>query len=209
MTREEAILCLKGIKNYGRDTFTEKSDWQDSLDMAIKALEEKPVYFPLCADCKQKMNEIRKPHIMNEIRRAYNMDEIKKPCDKMKNQAFCGDAVSRMAILKEIPVLWNSSGDKDYCMGTLIDFVIDLSPVTPAQCIAEVRFSKEDLREICNERIVIECEHGTCKDCINHGINKEHTDIDGARYCSSFHTYTGYDFYCADFEKRGSENDSK
>lgn len=42
MTRENAILCLKGIKNYGRDTFTEQSDWQDSLDMAIKALEQKP-----------------------------------------------------------------------------------------------------------------------------------------------------------------------
>ncbi len=40
MTREETILCLKGIKNYGRDTFTEQSDWQESLDMAIKALEQ-------------------------------------------------------------------------------------------------------------------------------------------------------------------------
>lgn len=42
MTKEEAILCLKGIKNYGRDTFTEQSDWQESLDMAIKALEQEP-----------------------------------------------------------------------------------------------------------------------------------------------------------------------
>jgi hypothetical protein len=43
MTRENAILCLKGIKNYGRDTFTEQSDCQESLDMAIKALEQEPV----------------------------------------------------------------------------------------------------------------------------------------------------------------------
>lgn len=44
MTREDAILCLKGIKNYGRDTFTSKSqgDWQESLDMAIEALEKEP-----------------------------------------------------------------------------------------------------------------------------------------------------------------------
>lgn len=42
MTRGEAILCLKGIKNYGRDTFTEQSDWQNSLDMAIEALEQEP-----------------------------------------------------------------------------------------------------------------------------------------------------------------------
>lgn len=42
MTREEAILCLKGIKNYGRDTFTKQTqtDWQNSLDMAIIALEQ-------------------------------------------------------------------------------------------------------------------------------------------------------------------------
>lgn len=44
MTREEAILCLKGIKQYGRDTFTRQSqgDWEESLDMAIKALEQEP-----------------------------------------------------------------------------------------------------------------------------------------------------------------------
>ena len=40
MTREDAIACLKGMKNYARDTFTEQSDWQNSLDMAIKALEQ-------------------------------------------------------------------------------------------------------------------------------------------------------------------------
>lgn len=40
MTNEDAIVCLKGIKNYGRDTFTEQSDWQTSLEMAIKALEQ-------------------------------------------------------------------------------------------------------------------------------------------------------------------------
>lgn len=47
MTREEAILCLKGIKNYGRDTFTEQSDWQNSLDMAIDALEQEPKWIPV------------------------------------------------------------------------------------------------------------------------------------------------------------------
>ena len=31
---------------------------------------------------------------------------------------------------------------------------MDLPPVTPTHCIAEVKFSKEELREICNERII-------------------------------------------------------
>lgn len=43
MIREEAILCLKGMKNYARDTFTEQADWQDSLDMAIEALKAEPI----------------------------------------------------------------------------------------------------------------------------------------------------------------------
>jgi hypothetical protein len=30
------------MKNYARDTFTEQADWQTSLDMAIKALEQEP-----------------------------------------------------------------------------------------------------------------------------------------------------------------------
>lgn len=42
MTREEAILCIKGIKNLGHDMFTEQKDFQECLDMAIKALEQEP-----------------------------------------------------------------------------------------------------------------------------------------------------------------------
>lgn len=41
MTREEAILCIKGIKNLGHDMFTKQKDFQECLDMAIKALEQK------------------------------------------------------------------------------------------------------------------------------------------------------------------------
>ena len=40
MTIEDAILCLKGIKQYGSDTFTKRSqgDWQNSLDLAIATM---------------------------------------------------------------------------------------------------------------------------------------------------------------------------
>ena len=47
MTRAEAILCLKGMKNYAIDTFTEQTDWQTSLDMAIEALEQEPKWIPI------------------------------------------------------------------------------------------------------------------------------------------------------------------
>jgi hypothetical protein len=49
MTSEEAILCLKGIKNIGHDIFTEQKNFQECLDMAIKALEQEP-----CDDCWSK-----------------------------------------------------------------------------------------------------------------------------------------------------------
>lgn len=78
MTREEALNILHNASVY-------HPDYLDALNMAIKALEQKP----------------------------------------------CEDAVSRQAVLKEIPALWNSNGDKDYCMETLRDFVSELPPVTP------------------------------------------------------------------------------
>ena len=40
------------------------------------------------------------------------------------------DCISRKAVLHEIPVLWNSGGDKDYCMESLQDFVAELPPIT-------------------------------------------------------------------------------
>lgn len=49
------------------------------------------------------------------------------------NQETCEDAVSRQAVLKEIPALWNSNGDKDYCMETLRDFVVEMPSVTPTR----------------------------------------------------------------------------
>ena len=65
---------------------------------------------------------------------------------------------------------------------------------------------KEDLRDICNERIEIECTHGTCKDCFYYNI-----DEDGHGYHCEKYGHTRFpvyaDFYCKDFEKRGGENE--
>lgn len=46
----------------------------------------------------------------------------------------------------------------------------------------------------------------TCGHCNNHGLDREHhPDIDGARYCPTLHTYTGFDYYCGDAERREHE----
>lgn len=59
MTREEAILCVKGIKNLGHDMFTKQKDFQECLDMAIKALEQEP-----CEDCVSRQQAIE---LVNEV----------------------------------------------------------------------------------------------------------------------------------------------
>lgn len=45
--------------------------------------------------------------------------------------------------------------------------------------------------------------HGTCKDC-----RWLTTDEDGNYYCKQSGYFDGLDFYCADYEKRGSEDGS-
>lgn len=52
---------------------------------------------------------------------------------KALEQEPCEDAVNRKEIQKKINRLWNSGGDKDYCMETLRDFVIDAPSVTPTR----------------------------------------------------------------------------
>lgn len=59
-------------------------------------------------------------------------DEVEEIVNALKQESS-NDCVSRQAILKEIPRLWNSNGDKDYCMESLRDFVTDLPSVTSTQ----------------------------------------------------------------------------
>ena len=60
-------------------------------------------------------------------------DDVTETIIKALEQEPCEDAIYRQAVLKEIPALWNSNGDKDYCMETLRDFVTELPPVTPTR----------------------------------------------------------------------------
>ena len=70
---------------------------------------------------------------MVEDNQNSDYDMALKMAIKVLEQEPCEDAVSRQVVLKEIPVLWNGNGDKDYCMETLRDFVTELPPVTPTR----------------------------------------------------------------------------
>ena len=102
MTREEAIEVLKDIYNYTRfDTYTTN----EARTMAIKALEQEPIYYPPCQDCHTKMNEIV---------RAYN------------NVESLGDAVSRQVVKEQMLKYGFHAPDM-----TVTEFVEDLPPVLP------------------------------------------------------------------------------
>ena len=71
MTKKDAILCLKGMKNYARDTFTEQTDWQESLDMAIEALEADTVSrHAVLETIDNRIEQIKKD--ANEINKYYS-----------------------------------------------------------------------------------------------------------------------------------------
>lgn len=62
------------------------------------------------------------------------------------------DSISRQSVIKEILRLWNCSGDKDYCMETLRDFVSELSPVTSERKKAKwVKLYFGSMYDICSE----------------------------------------------------------
>ena len=64
------------------------------------------------------------------IATMWNEKKCKEILEALEQEP-CEDAISRQAVLNEIPVLWNSNGDKDYCMESLRDFVAELPSVIP------------------------------------------------------------------------------
>lgn len=163
-------------------------------EQAIKGLKEN--LCSLCAYGSQNMDSC-------DIRECDNRDYI-----KTLEQQPSEDCLSRQAVFETIDDC-NRDGLKgifcSYDAGERFkEYIKKLPPVTPTHCIATVRFSKDDLREICNERIEIECSHGTCKDC-------KHRDPEDIM-CDCGHTIVWQtprpdNWYCADFEKRGNENE--
>lgn len=134
MTNEEAIKEIQDASDYEVRHGDIEHHYEDimrrveAFEKAVNALQKEPVYFPPCVDCNTKMNEIRE---------AYDNLKKKEPCE---------DAVSRQAVLKEIPVLWNGNGDKDYCMETLRDFVVEMPAVEPTREPSEWQQDHEILK---------------------------------------------------------------
>ena len=227
MTKEKAIKFANCLKNNYTIDFNDMADFCDTVIKALEIVEEFETaqiitggrlngrtyaYKRGLEDGKRKALE----EINEEQARVIDSSEIdiQKFTEAMKHQPLQvvnhlseQDCVSRKQALSAIRNLypstpfvrinlekWHEENKKYF---ECEDIIKALPPVTPTQCIAEVKFSKEELREICNERIEIECTHGTCKDCANNkGV------------CLKFLKTVKDDFYCKDFEKRGNEDGS-
>lgn len=99
MTREEAKELLLNISAYDIDMQRGMAK-QEAIEMAIKALEQEPIFFPPCQDCNIKMDKIRM---------AYDKLQKKEPCE---------DAISRQAA---IDALTKTSGIRGDALKSLYD----------------------------------------------------------------------------------------
>lgn len=101
MTREVAIDNLKADIKYWENT----SVSTEHLYMAIKALEQEPIYYPPCQDCHTKMDEI-----------VHAYDNVKS----------LDDAISRQVVKEQMLKYGFHAPDM-----TATEFVEDLPPVLP------------------------------------------------------------------------------
>lgn len=117
------------------------------------------------------------------------------------------DCVSRQALLEFVESKYQSNW---WNADEVLAKIKSLPSVTPVCGTATVHFSKEDLREICNERIEIECKHGTCKDCkwwesetrkVGYCNACKHGHCSGS-WDIGIYRKTKDDFFCADYERR-------
>jgi hypothetical protein len=98
---------------------------------------------------------------------------------KALEQEPCEDAISRQSMLDYMKYLHDEMPEEE--------FIKELPSVKPVACIATVKFSKEDMQELVNEKmkdIVVERKKGKW-------INKSHTSGCGIKFVASECTCCG------------------
>lgn len=202
MTKEQAII--QGLQGH-IEALNETIEKQDKI---IKALEQQTINsnttteeiaqsfkadVEAVKDYLPKCNSMEFPKTFDEFANDYGFTDDKEiytngshliPVFRVKQwlehiEQQSEDCVSRaQAIewienLRQMDKCFGNYEDDYFPLSEVIDRLKNVPPVTPT--------------------------HGTCKEC---NLWCKDRAIDGACFCSSFHTYTGYDFYCAGFEKR-------
>lgn len=132
---------------------------------------------------------------------GYSERETKEALDmaiKVLEKEPCEDCVSRQAVLA---IAGDSCLDLDSYENTkeFCEQIKELPPVTPVACIATVKFNKEDMRELVDEkvkelmtmagdRVTSSIKQEPCDDCISRAqaineLQKICDDCDSSDYC--------------------------
>ena len=110
------------------------------------------------------------------------------------DQKSCEDAVSRADLIDKLEIIDKSYGSDFYWEVRKI--VDSLPPVKPVACIATVKFNKEDMQKIVDEKVkeIMAGDRVTCKDC-------KHNAKNGCGMGHRFYMREPSTFYCADGER--------
>ena len=203
MTKEEVIICLKGIKNYGQDTFTEQSDWQDSLDIAIKALEQQSIAEERYQDLVEYFGEKDVAKCVLEDREEFKkwLERIKwhvRKADELARkleQPTSDDCVSRAELLKIyenrfIELQKAHQTVKQLGVNWCINTLKDMPPVTPTRKVGKWEYKQLGFREYglvctsCGYAIHIGFDFNSVeefKDMVERKLQDPHITMD--KYC--------------------------
>ena len=193
MTKEEAIKQLKIELSKWESDCKSYHKTKDALDMGIKALQDKSY-------------ELWKESYEVERQRSIRLEEKIKALEKES----CGDAVSRSDVIALIKntnykhLFYVTRGISQKAFEDLLNGTQALPHVKPVACIAAVKFNKEDMQKIVDEKVkeikVMAGDIVTCKDCKYNTKNGKYTAV-----CDMGHRFRMREpstFYCADAERR-------
>jgi hypothetical protein len=141
MTKEEAIKQLKIELSKWESDCKSYHKTKDALDMGIKALQDKSY-------------ELWKESYVVEHQRNIRLEEKIKELEKEP----CEDAVSRISLLNKLDDCYKEKikvAPDNMAEGFMqVEKLIMQEPsVTPVACIATVKFNKEDMRELVDEKV--------------------------------------------------------
>lgn len=183
-----------------------------TLDEAIRHAEESIDLFKDEAKGRDLSNPYER-HIAFEygksIKRYEQIIEWLKELKQLRKLELCEDAISRSRLLGKLDDCYKEKvkiAPNNMAEGFVqVEKLIKQEPsVTPVACIATVKFNKEDMRELVDEKVkelkTMAGDRVTCKDCkynVKNGKNTTMCDIGHRFYMRDHNT-----FYCADAERR-------
>ena len=137
---------------------------------------------------------------------AIDADNCKKII-KALEQELCEDAISRVETVQFLANHSNDFEDAKVKMAfkaasSLVNNPHNLPSVKPVACIATVKFNKEDMQKIVDEKVkeIMAGDRVTCKDCkhLCHIEDAPKVLVCGKHNCQQ----VSKNYYCADGERR-------